>query len=82
MKSITRASRAPGVASVGMICAAIASTSAAWAGVKNANARGWPDRAACCTKADASSMPSALAASHAPLTPASVSNRNSRRDRS
>ena len=37
MNTITCASRAPGVESVGMICAAMASISAAWGAVKNAN---------------------------------------------
>ena len=46
MKLMTRASRAPGVSSVGIICAAIASTSRACAGVKNPNFIGLPDWAA------------------------------------
>ena len=56
MKSTTRASRAPGVSSVGMIWAAIASTSAACSGVKNANACGCPDAAAVRTNSCAAAI--------------------------
>ena len=81
MKLMTRASRAPGVSSVGMICAAIASTSAACSGVKNANF----DRLARTARPSARTLrrrgcPRSSPRPRRRSSPATESRRNARRD--
>src|SRR5271166_5418050 len=65
-----RASRAPGVSSLGMICAVAASISAACSGEKNSSLAGWPDCATLWAWLWAARMPGQLVASQAETEPA------------
>src|SRR5260370_24378479 len=76
---MTPASRAPGVSSVGMIRAVMASTSTVSSGVKNSNFGGVAAFAALCACVAADSTAGQVAVIHATLRPVPVRRRKLRR---